>query len=118
MITDNARLSGLNDDALGSGSCGGSGADLSSPPITIGPSPSVVAGGSLDASLSNDLDLEASSHPSAVGTIGDGWRIGVIPPSLPSLLSVDLDLGGVSALGVEAPPLLSADLDLGGVSAF
>ena len=35
---------------------------------------------------------------------------------LPSLLSADLDLGGVSTLGVEAPPFLSADLDLGGIS--
>ena len=39
-----------------------------------------------------------------------------MPPSLPSPLSADLDLGGVSALGVEVPPFLSADLDLGGVS--
>ena len=50
------------------------------------------------------------------GAIGVGWRIGAVPPSLPSPLSADLDLGGVSALEVEASPLLSADRDLGGVS--
>ena len=97
VIADSARLIGLNDDDLGSVDCGGS-ASLPSPPNTTGPSPSVVAGVSLGASLSNDLDLGASSQPTVAGTIGVGWRTGVVPPSLPSLLSVDLDLGGVSAL--------------------
>ena len=76
MIADIARLIGLREDGLDSGSCGGSGVDLPSPPITIEPSPSVVAGGSLVTSLFNDFGLGASSQPSVAGTIGIGWRIG------------------------------------------
>ena len=80
--------------------------------MTIEPSPSGVAGGSLGGSVL-DGRLGASSHVVAVGADG---RVGVLPPSLPSPLSADRDLGGASALGVEVPPCLSADLDLGGNS--
>ena len=96
-------------------SCGGSDVCSSFPPMTIEPSPSAVAGGSLGGSLLAGR-LGPSSHAVVVGIIGVERRVGALPPSLPSPLSADLDLGGVSALGVEVPSFLSADLDLGGVS--
>ena len=79
--------------------------------MTIGPSPSDVAGDSLGGS-ELDWRLGPSSHDVAVCA---DWRVGVLSPSLPSLLSADRDLGGASVLGAEVPPCLSADLDLGGV---
>ena len=74
--------------------------------MTIGPSPSDVAGASLGGSAP-DWCLGASSHDVAVCV---DWRAGV-SPSLSSDLSSDRDLGGVSILGVEVPPCLSADLE-------
>ena len=74
MIAVNACLNGLNDDVLipdtCGGSCGGSVADLRLPPITIEPSPSVVAGGSLGTSLFIALALGASSQSRVMDMTG------------------------------------------------